>query len=345
MTATAAPSNGTTLNLPKRFSTEYEKAFRHLLRTGLVEAPLQQVHAPVDTRALGTPLGTTGGFITTEGFDALVLQAASSVDPMRQLCTVRSAPQGNTAGALMDDTTSEGELLTENGAVTELDVSFRAIVPPTYMFSSRHLIRVPWSLLQDSAPNIEQLLADLLGGRVGRIENRLFTNGSGAGEPQGLLQTVTVGVTGAVGQTATVAWDDLINLQDAVSEGYRFAGARYMMASSTLTKIKRLVGGDGQQLWKSDPSGNTPAGTIDGYPVTINPAMPAMAASAKSILFGNFENGYLIRDVSDSGILIVNKELYAGSLQTAFCYVHRTGGEQPRFASVVPVACYQNSET
>src|SRR4029450_10317893 len=100
MTATMTPPSNGTLTLPKRFSVEYDWAFRELLRTGLVNGPLQQVHEPVDTRALGTPIGSTGGFIPTEGFDALVLQAANSVDPMRQLATVRSAPQENTAWAL-----------------------------------------------------------------------------------------------------------------------------------------------------------------------------------------------------------------------------------------------------
>src|SRR4029453_18306948 len=120
----------------------------------------------------------------------LVLQAANSVDPMRQLATVRSAPQENTAWALIDDTNAEGELLAENGDVTELDVSFREIVPPTYMFYSK-LIRVSKQLLQDSG--VEKLLAGILGKRVGRVEKWLFTSGAGANEPHGLLSTVTVG--------------------------------------------------------------------------------------------------------------------------------------------------------
>ena len=40
----------------------------------------------------------------------------------------------------------------------------------------------------------------------------------------------------------------------------------------------------------------------DGYPVTFSTAMPAIAASATPVLFGDFKQGYVIGDRGGSGI-------------------------------------------
>jgi HK97 family phage major capsid protein len=41
---------------------------------------------------------------------------------------------------------------------------------------------------------------------------------------------------------------------------------------------------------------------LHGYPVTYSTAMPAVAASATPVLFGNFSLGYVIGDRGGSGI-------------------------------------------
>ncbi len=70
--------------------------------------------------------------------------------------------------------------------------------------------------------------------------------------------------------------------------------------------------------------GGTPD-RILGYPVLINQDMPAMAANAKSILFGDFKAAYVIRDVLGIQQLRL-EERYADFLQVAFLAFLRTDG-------------------
>jgi HK97 family phage major capsid protein len=73
-----------------------------------------------------------------------------------------------------------------------------------------------------------------------------------------------------------------------------------------------------------------------GNPVYTDPDVPVMAASAKSILYGDF-SWYWIRDVN--GILIQRlNELFAMNGQVGFIVFHRTDGKLVNTAAVKHLA-------
>ena len=63
--------------------------------------------------------------------------------------------------------------------------------------------------------------------------------------------------------------------------------------------------------------------TLLGYGIKLNNDMPTPAANAKSIAFGDFNEGYLIRDVADFFLLRL-EERYADFLQVGFVGFQRT---------------------
>jgi HK97 family phage major capsid protein len=157
-----------------------------------------------------------------------------------------------------------------------------------------------------------------------RAENAHFTTGTGTAQPEGVQTNATVGKTGASGQTTTVIYDDLVDLVHSVDPAYRENDAAWMMNDSTFAAIRKLKDTTGQPLVEPDVQRGIP-NTLLGYRVVVNNAMPSMAASAKSILFGNFRAAYVIRDALDFQLLRMT-ERYGELLQVGFLAWARSDG-------------------
>jgi HK97 family phage major capsid protein len=208
------------------------------------------------------------------------------------------------------------------------------------MYTSK-LVRVSLQLLQDSAFDMESWLARKLGERIGRAQNAHFTTGTGTAQPEGVQTNATIGKTGTTGQTTSVTYDDLIDLIHSVDPAYRSSGrARFMLNDATLGAARKLKDSQNRPLWEPSVQVGVPDSLL-GYGYTINQDMPVMAADAKSILFGDFFAGYLIRDVRDVQLLRL-AERYADYLQVGFLAFSRADGA-PQDAAAI--RAYRNSAT
>jgi len=93
-------------------------------------------------------------------------------------------------------------------------------------------------------------------------------------------------------------------------------------------------------MWEPSLQAGAPD-TLAGYGIKLNNDMPVPAANAKSIAFGDFEEGYLIRDVADFFLLRLD-ERFADFLQTGFVGFQRTDATvQNSYAYTL----FQNSAT
>ena len=113
------------------------------------------------------------------------------------------------------------------------------------------------------------------------IEGQLLT-GTGTSAAQGALNcdnTLT-----AAGATAITA-DELIELQSKVKQAYQ-GDAIWIMHPATFTAIKKLKDGNNRYLLQDDITGDFPFRLL-GKPVYLSDNMPAVAASAKTILYGD----------------------------------------------------------
>jgi HK97 family phage major capsid protein len=208
------------------------------------------------------------------------------------------------------------------------------------MYTSK-LVRVSLQLLNDNAFDLESWLAGVLGRRIGRAQNQHFTTGTGTAQPEGVQTNAVIGKTGATGQTTSVTYDDLIDLIHSVDPAYRNSGrAQFMLNDASLSAARKLKDGQNRPLWEPSIQVGTPDGLL-GYGYTINQDMPVMAANAKSIMFGDFYAGYLIRDVQDVQLLRL-AERYADYLQVGFLAFARTDGTPQDTAAY---RAYRNSAT
>jgi HK97 family phage major capsid protein len=298
-------------------TTELSGEERAALRTGWVDGK--------ELRAQGVATGAAGGYMVPAPFRAKLIEKMQFFSSMRDVAEVITTETGATLPwPTNDDTANVGAILSENSQVTEQDVTLGTNDVGAYMYTSK-LVRVSLQLLNDNAFNLESWLAGVLGRRIGRAQNAHFTTGTGTAQPEGVQTNAVVGKTGAAGQTTSVIYDDLIDLIHSVDPAYRNSGrSRFMLNDATLATARKLKDDQGRPLWEPSVQVGVPDGLL-GYPYTINQDMPVMAASAKSILFGDFFAGYLIRDVQDVQMLRL-AERYADYLQVGFLAFARTDG-------------------
>ncbi|MFI6296715.1 phage major capsid protein [Nonomuraea sp. NPDC050790] len=305
----------------------YADAFYGFIRRGLDRLTPEQRELLAagygEVRAQGTVIDTAGGYLVPEGFRNTMTETMVAFGGIMNICTVISTGTGqDLPWPTNDDTGNKGAILAENTQITEQDVVVGQRKLSAYTYTSK-LVRVALQLLQDSVFDLEAWLPGVLGTRIGRAVAEHLATGTGVDQPLGITTGGTVGKTGAVSATAVITYDDTIDLEHSVNSAYR-ANARYVMADSMLKLLRKLKDSDGRPIWVPIPAPGFPA-TINGHPYTIDDGMPAPAVSAKSIAFGDFKRGYIVRRVQDVQLQIL-RERYADYLQVGFHGFSRLDG-------------------
>ena len=100
--------------------------------------------------------------------------------------------------------------------------------------------------------------------------------------------------------------------------------AVWILNDSTIKAIRKLKDNNGQYLWQPGLIANAPD-TLLGRPVRTSAYMPAMAAGAKTIAFGDFSY-YWVADRQGRSFKRLN-ELYAATGQVGFLGSQRVDGK------------------
>jgi HK97 family phage major capsid protein len=298
-----------------------------------------------DVRAtMSTTTTTEGGYTVPTDVAAAINDVLKAYGGVRQEATVISSTQGNDINFPTSNGTSEvGELIAQNTTATASDPVFGVVTLSTYKFSSK-IVAVPYELLQDSNADVIAFVTKRLGDRLGRITNTYFTTGTGTAQPKGVVTAAASGKVGTTGQTLTVIADDLIDLVHSVDPAYRVPGSCFMMADSSLKVVRKLKDSTGRPIFMPgyDGLGRAMGDSLLGYDICINQDVAAMAANAKSILFGDFSK-YTIRDVMGMTLFRFDDSAYAKLGQVGFLAWMRTGGTLTDGGT--PFTYYANSAT
>ena len=295
--------------------------------------------------AMSTTTTTEGGYTVPAEIATMVIDALKAYGGMREVAQIITTAGGNALNYPTSDGTAEvGEIVAENAAATGADITFGTVAVNPYKYSSKK-IALPVELIQDSAIDVVAFVVNRLAQRIGRITNQHYTTGTGSSQPFGVMARAATGKTGTTGQTLTVIYDDLVDLIHSVNSEYRKRGAKFMLRDTSVAVIRKLKDTTGRPIWNPGDAegltGGAPS-TICGYAYTVNDDVAAMAANAKSIAFGDF-NQYVIRDVQGSTTLRrFDDSAFALNGQVGFCGWTRTGGN---LLDTAAVKVYVNSAT
>ena len=278
---------------------------------------------------MSTTTGSEGGYTVQTEVANQIADAMAAYGGMRAVSNVIRTDGGNQIDyPTSDGTSEEGELIGENSTATDADAVFGTLPLATYKYSSK-VVTVPFELLQDSNIDMDAFVSNRLAQRVGRITNKHHTIGTGTGQPNGVVTASGVGKTGTTGQTTSIITDDLIDLVHSVDPAYRESGeCKFMMNDSSLKVIRKLKDSNGRPIFLPGYDGlaGPMADSILGYETQINQSVAAMAANAKSVLFGDFDK-YTIRDVMDYMLFRFTDSAYAKKGQVGFLMWARCGGQ------------------
>lgn len=337
-------------------------ALRAFLRGGVNALAPEQLHAmrarqtpelmagmsllPGIQAAMSTTTPAEGGYTVAPEFHRELEVAMKAYGAMLEAGEVMPTSSGADMNFVTgDDTTEIGEIVGQNTQTNNQDTTFGNITLATFMYSSKS-IALPWQLLMDSFLDIEAYINAILGRRLGRIYGAHSTVGTGTGQPRGIVVASSVGKQGTTGQTVTVTYDDLVDLEHSVDPSYRsMPGVGFMMHDTSLARLRKIKDAEGRPIFVPGYETGNPGGAPDrlmNRRIFINQDMPVMAANAKSILFGDFKR-YKCRQVMDTTLFRMTDSAYTLKAQVGFVAFNRMGGNLIDVGGAVKA--YQNSAT
>lgn len=286
----------------------------------------------LEGKALSVGSDPDGGYLVPDGTETVINRALKDISPIRAIAGVRQV-----SGSVYKRPFAVAGL--DTGWVGEAAVRAETATPTLseLSFPTMELYAMPAataSLLDDSAVNIDEWLAEEVRIAFAEQEGTAFVSGDGVNKPKGFLTyptvanaswtwgnigTIATGVSGAF--PASDAGDVLIDLVYAVKAGYR-GNAHFVMNRATQAQVRKLKDGDGTYLWQpSVEPGQSP--TLMGFPIAEAEDMPDVGADSPSIAFGDFRRGYLI--VDRVGIRVL-RDPYSAKPYVLFYTTKRVGG-------------------
>lgn len=323
----------------------YRNAFDRYLRGGTRDLTTEHRNI-LEARAqsVGTP--SEGGYLVPDGFRQKMVEVKKAFGGLANFVDNFSTSTGNPIEyPTLNDTANSGSITAENAAFADGDdLVFGTVSLGAYKYTSSGAgtttpLRVSVELLQDSAFDIESLVARKLGERIARAQANDWINGDGIGEPLGIF-------AGAADQNVDVAdvldYDDLLSLEGALDPAYE-DNARWVMSKGTWNALRGLVDQDGRPLLQASAQSGIGTGvekTLLGYPVIIDQACATFGSAtgpSTNLALGDWMEAYVIRRVS-SLTVVVNPWTRANNGQVEFTAYERADGTVQNRAAYVSLA-------
>jgi HK97 family phage major capsid protein len=316
-------------------SLQHKAAFEGYVRRGD-----QRSLRDLEEKSLSVSTNSDGGYLVPPETEAAVNRALRHLSPIRAIAGVRQV-----SGAVFKKPFAVNGI--GSGWVGETAVRAQTATPTldALTFPTMELYAMPaatQTLLDDSAVNIDQWIADEVHATFAEQEGAAFVTGDGVAQPKGFLTyptvaqsawawgslgTINTGVAGAF--PATNPADKLVDLVYSIKAGYR-ANATFVMNRATQSIIRKMKDSTGSYLWA--PAGKPgEAPTVLGFPVAESENMPDVAANSLSVAFGDFQRGYLI--VDRVGIRVL-RDPYSAKPYVLFYTTKRVGGGVQDFDAI-----------
>jgi len=278
-----------------------------------------------EQRALDTFTATKGDETVPQGFLATVQAKLLTTGPMLDGSVVNllNTNSGNDIKVPVEATRMAGTAVAEGATFAVSDPTFSNLTLRSHKIGT--LVVASRELVEDTGVDLQAFLGAQIGVALGTAANNLLTNGTGTVQPRGIVAAAGTGVAaGGTGVAGAFTADNLITLMHSVDSLYAAQpGAGWMMSRATMGAVRQLKGAEGYLFQTYSTEGAVE--TLLGFPVYQNPYVPAVATSAKSVLFGDI-SAYITRVVG--GIEIVRSdEAYFLSDQIAWRATIRLDGD------------------
>ena len=316
---------------------EHRRAFDDYVRKGET-ANLSRLEAKA--LAVTTNSGADGGYLVPPETERAVISALKDISPIRSIASVRQV-----SGSVFKKPFATSGFATGWVAETAARTQTNTPALAELAFPTMELYAMPAAtatLLDDSAVNIDEWIAEEVRDTFAQQEGTAFVSGDGTNKPKGFLDYTKVadgswswgnigfiktGVDG--GFPATNPADKLIDLIYTLKSGYR-AGGTFVFNRGTQAAIRKMKDDDGNYIWQPAAAAGE-ASLLMGYPVVESEDMPTVAVDSFSVAFGDFRRGYLI--VDRVGIRVL-RDPYSAKPYVLFYTTKRVGGGVQDFNAI-----------
>lgn len=306
---------------------EHKAAFRAYLRKG-DDAGL----GDIERKALSVGSDPEGGYVVTREMSDQIVSTIFESSPVREFATVQSI-SSDALDLLVDKDEAGAGWAAEQEARAETDTPdvAKTTIPVHEIYAEP---RATQKLVDDANIDIEAWLAGKVAEKFARTESTAFINGTGVGQPRGIL--TYPGGTGwgeieqikSVNASALTA-DGLINLNYALKADYALNGT-WLMQRASVGEVRRLKDSNGQYLWQPGIGQGAPD-LLLGRPVAQAADMPSVAANALVIAFGDIRRAYQI--VDRIGVRVL-RDPFTAKPYVKFYTTKRTGGDVVNFEAI-----------
>ena len=253
--------------------------------------------------AVGAP--ATGGNLVPTTLVASLYEHLIETTSVFTWATVITTASGEAMDFPTTATFSTATLTAEAAAGTQSDPTFGVVTLDAYKYML--LMRASNEFLTDEAIGVVDFLARQASRAIRNGFGAHAIAGDGSAKPNGIVGAATAGKTGAAAAAGVFTAEDLIDLFYSVIAEYRSNGS-WLMRDATMGNVRKLrEDSGGAFLWQPAFAVGAPD-TILGRPVATDPNVPAVAADARSVLFGDL-SAYYVRQVA--GIRVERSDDFA----------------------------------
>lgn len=271
-----------------------------------------------------------GGYLVRPTVERQIVTAREKDNILRQLCSSLNVSTNAIQLDQLGLTTTAGwvaELATKPEATGMTLATVTASV-----FTAAGLATASNQLLADSNPAVDGLVTADLAKRLVALEEHAFLNGSGTGQPLGILNTPGIGATSLSTTTAVALLDAIL---DAVAEVETEHGSPSAILMHPRTWTRIIKSRDTQGAFYIDPQGGPqdprtgvrgPQKSLWGYPVYTSNRIPTNLGGGTNesrVIVGDFREALIL---DRQGITVdESPHVYFTTNQTVFRAEQRVG--------------------
>lgn len=238
----------------------------------------------------------------------------------RTLATVITTASGDRKIPIVSDK-GEASWIDEEGTFPLSDDTFGQKSLGAYKVGTA--LKVSTELLNDAAFDLEAYISKEFGRRLGTKEEEAFWVGDGKSKPTGIFNATDGAETGVTAASASVTFDDMLELYHSLKSPYRKNGT-WAMNDATIKALRKVKDTTGQYIWQPSVVAGVPD-MIMNRPYVTSSYIPVLASGKTGIAFGDFRY-YWIGD--RQGITFKRlDELFSMTGQVGFLASKRVDGK------------------
>jgi HK97 family phage major capsid protein len=304
---------------------EHKTAFRRWISKGKDEGL-----ADLQTKTMRVSVDADGGYAVPEALDRTIGDMERAAAPMEAEVTIIQAGSETYEKLFRDGMAGSGWVGEEDARPATASptlASFKPLYGEVYAMPE-----ATQKLLDDAFFDVEAWIADEIAQKFSADIDLAIISGNGTNKPKGILSytlATTADASRAYGTIQRVQsgvnadfdGDDILSLIYALRPQYR-QGAKFLMETSIITKIRQIKDTNGNYIWAPGFNEAQPAGVFN-YGIIEDPNMPVAGAASNSIIFGNFKRAYKL--VVIKGIRVL-RDPYTNKPYVRFYTTKRVGG-------------------